>query len=142
MNTDATTLYRLVADALLLVHVLFVVFVLAGLLLIVIGGFRGWSWTRRRGFRYAHLAAILVVVLQAWLGQTCPLTVWEMTLREKAGDATYAGAFIAHWLGHLLYYRLPEWVFTLAYTLFGGLVLIAWIALPRRAPGTGRHRGH
>ena len=47
-------------------------------------------------------------------------------------SATYAGAFIAHWLSRLLYYRLPGWVFTLTYTLFGGLVLVAWIVLPPR----------
>ena len=34
----------------------------------------------------------------AWIGMICPLTTWEMALRAKAGDATYSGSFIAHWL--------------------------------------------
>ena len=119
-------LYRLLADLLLLVHVSFVVFVVAGLVLILTGGWLGWRWVRNRWFRIAHLAAIGVVVLQAWLGRICPLTTWEMALREKAGDATYEGAFIAHWLQALLYYDAPLWVFAVAYTAFGALVVASW----------------
>jgi len=72
------------------------------------------------------------VVLQSWLGAVCPLTTLEMALRRRAGDATYAGAFIAHWLEDLLYYRAPDWVFVTAYTVFGILVAWAWIWAPPR----------
>ena len=129
---DQKTLYLLAADGVLLVHVLFVLFVLAGLVLIVVGYFCGWSWVRNPRFRLAHLVAIGVVVLQAWLGRICPLTIWEMALRERAGDVTYQGSFIAHWLQSLLYYEAPAWVFTLAYTLFGLMVAATWIAVRPR----------
>jgi hypothetical protein len=129
---DSAMLYLLAADALLALHTLIVAFILFGLVLIVAGGLLGWSWTRNRGFRYAHLAAIAIVVLQAWLGRICPLTAWEMALRAKAGDTTYAGAFIAHWLGQVLYYDLPAWVFVAAYSAFGALVLLAWFRWPPR----------
>jgi polyferredoxin len=66
------------------------------------------------------------VVVQAWLGRICPLTVWESALRERAGDAVYTGSFIAYWLDELLYYQAPAWVFTLVYSLFGALVLASW----------------
>ena len=124
MSTE--TLYLLAADTLLLVHFLFVLFVVLGLLLILIGGVLAWSWVRNPWFRWAHLAAIGIVVLQSWLGKICPLTTWEMMLRAKAGDAVYAGSFIAHWMGKLLYYQAPFWVFAVAYTLFGLLVVLAW----------------
>jgi len=124
--------YRLAADLLLVLHVTFVVFVVAGLALILVGAGRGWVWIRNPWFRLAHLAAIAVVVLQAWLGRLCPLTVWEMALRAKAGDETYSGAFIAHWLQGLLYYEAPLWVFALAYTLFGALVVASWIRVRPR----------
>jgi hypothetical protein len=114
--------YRLLADAILALHVLIVLFVVFGLLLIFIGGGRGWAWVRNPRFRIAHAITISVVVLQVWLGKICPLTTLEMALREKAGDAVYEGGFIAHWLGELLYYDLPLWVFALAYTLFGAIV--------------------
>ena len=136
MSDDSALVYLLAADALLALHVLVVLFIIFGLVLIVAGGLLGWSWIRNRWFRYAHIAAILVVVLQAWLGRICPLTTWEMALREKAGDATYQGNFVAHWLGELLYYDLPPWVFVVAYTIFGSLVVAAWVAWPPRRGGT------
>lgn len=119
-------LYRIAADLILVLHTGIVLFIVVGLVLILAGGLRGWSWVRNPIFRLAHLAAIAVVVLQAWLGQVCPLTTWEMALRARAGDATYAGSFIAHWLQSFLYYEAPLWVFALAYTLFGVLVVMAW----------------
>lgn len=130
MPVDSQTLYRIAADAVLLAHTTFVVFVVLGLLCIYLGGWLGWRWVRRPLFRFCHLGAVGVVVLQSWVGVICPLTTWEMTLRERAGEATYAGAFIAHWLESLLYYRAPAWVFTLVYTIFGGLVLLSWFAVP------------
>ena len=119
-------IFLLAADLVLLTHVLFVAFVVIGLLLILIGGQRNWRWVRRFWFRLLHLAAIGVVVLQAWLGAICPLTVLEMALRERAGDATYAGSFISHWLETLLYYRAPLWVFAVSYTVFGLVVVGSW----------------
>lgn len=119
-------IYSLAADILLVIHVLFVVFVVAGFLFIVLGKVLDWSWVRDFWFRVIHLGAIGVVTLQAWLGKLCPLTIWEMALREKAGDPTYTESFVAHWLGKLLYYDLPWWVFILAYSVFGTLVLSSW----------------
>ena len=97
-----------------------------GLVLILVGKPLGWTWVRNRWFRIAHLVAIGIVVLQAWLGRICPLTILEMWLRRQAGDVTYAGSFISHWMESMLYYRAPAWVFTLAYTLFAALVVLAW----------------
>ena len=119
--------YRVAADLILLAHSLFVAFVVLGLLLILAGKPLGWSWVRNPWFRAAHLAGIGIVVLQAWLGIVCPLTTWEMALRAKAGDAVYSGAFVAHWLETVLYYQAPPWVFTVAYTAFGALVVLSWI---------------
>ena len=118
--------YQLAADALLLLHFLFVCFVVLGLLLIFIGKWRGWRWIRNFWFRVAHLLAIAVVAAQSWFGMICPLTVWEMELRERGGGQVYTGAFIAHWIEQLLYYRAPNWVFALVYTGFGVLVLASW----------------
>jgi drug/metabolite transporter superfamily protein YnfA len=120
------TLYLIVADVVLSLHVLFVIFVIAGLLLIFAGKWLNWSWVRNRVFRITHLVAIGIVVLQAWIGMICPLTTIEMWLRERAGDATYGGAFIAHWLESLLYYQAPPWVFAICYTAFGALVVGSW----------------
>lgn len=119
-------LYLLLADALLVLHVLLVAFVILGLLVVFLGHMLHWQWVRNVWFRVTHLVVIAIVVLQAWLGVLCPLTVWEMELRERAGAAGYEGSFIQHWLQSILYYTAPEWVFILVYTVFGGVVLASW----------------
>ena len=124
MQTGA--LYALAADAVLLAHVLFVGFIVFGLICIVLGKLRCWAWVRNPWFRYAHLAVIGFVVFQSWFGAVCPLTRWEMALRAQAGESVYAGAFIAHWLEAILYYRAPEWVFAACYSVFGALVVGTW----------------
>ena len=123
---DSQTLYLLAADLALLLHVSFVAFVVLGLLLIFVGYALGWSWIRNPWFRWAHLAAISVVVLQSWFGVICPLTTLEMALRARAGATTYPGAFIAHWLETILYFDAPEWIFAVCYTAFGLLVVGSW----------------
>ncbi len=120
------------ADAIGLVHAAFVLFVTGGLILILAGWRLGWNWTRGRGFRLAHLAAIAVVVLQTWLGQLCPLTIWENRLRELARQEGVGESFIAHWLERILYWRFPSWVFLAAYTIFALLVLAAFVWYPPR----------
>ena len=120
----------LAADGLLILHALFIAFVVFGLIFILTGLVRGWHWIRNIWFRLAHLGAIGIVVAQSWLGVICPLTIWENNLREKAGEATYAGSFIQHWLHKLIYYQAEAWVFTLAYTAFAALVILAWYLAP------------
>ena len=119
-------LLLVVADAILIIHVAFVIYVVFGLFTIYVGFFFKWSWIRNFWFRISHLIAIAIVALQSWVGMICPLTIWEMALRQKAGDATYSGSFIQHWLQSLLYYSAPEWVFVLSYSAFGCLVLASW----------------
>ncbi|MBK6866865.1 MAG: DUF2784 domain-containing protein [Burkholderiales bacterium] len=120
----------LFADAVLALHAAIVLFVVGGLVYVLAGHPRGWFGARSLRLRLAHLAAIGVVAAQAWLGRLCPLTVLEMWLRRQAGQLTYGESFIAHWLGRLLYWEAPGWVFTAAYTAFGLAVLAAWWWLP------------
>ena len=122
------------ADAVLIVHVLFVLFVVGGFALILAGAGR-WSWIRNRTFRMLHVAAIVFVAAEALLGITCPLTGWEDMLR---GTGREERSFIGRWLGWLLYYDLPEWVFAIAYCAFALAVVWAWRAIPPRARST-RH---
>jgi hypothetical protein len=124
--------YQALADAVLVLHLGVVLFVVLGLPAIVIGNWLGWGWVNAWRWRLAHLAAIGVVTLQAWLGRYCPLTVWESALRERAGQPPYASSFVQHWVERLIYYQAPLWVFALIYTGFGLLVLWAWWRYPPR----------
>jgi polyferredoxin len=132
--------YRALADAVLVLHVGVVIFVVGGLLLILLGNWRGWGWVNAWWFRLAHLAAIAVVAAEAWLGVVCPLTTLEMELRARAGGATYGGSFIGHWLQRFLYYDAPAWVFTLAYSLFAAAVAASWWWFPPTRRGQSHTR--
>ena len=132
MSSSQSLAYRLAADGVLLLHVAFVMFVIAGLALTVAGRFFRWGWVRKLWCRVAHLLAIGVVVAQSWADVVCPLTTIEMTLRSKAGEATYAGSFIAHWLEALLYFNAPAWVFAMCYSIFAALVVATWLWIPPR----------
>ena len=123
---ESSLLFLFAADLLLLIHLIFVLFVVFGQVLILLGKPLRWRWVRNPWFRILHLIAIGVVVVQSWIGIICPLTNWEMTFRERAGDAVYSGSFIAHWLNKILYYRAPSWVFTVCYTVFGVIVVASW----------------
>ena len=121
-----SSLLLLVADGILLLHVLFVAFVVIGLILIFTGKLRCWSWIANPWFRLAHLAAITIVVVQSWIGAICPLTSLEVALRSRAGETGYSGSFISHWLDTILYYQAPAWVFVVCYTVFGAAVVASW----------------
>jgi hypothetical protein len=133
----STDTYRLLADLVVALHAVFVAFVVFGQALVLLGWWRGWGWTRNPWLRWSHLAAIAVVVAQAWLGAACPLTLLEMELRLAAGEGIYGTSFVGHWLDRLLFYLAPGWVFTLAYTAFGLLVLASFLGHP---PRRGRAR--
>jgi Protein of Unknown function (DUF2784) len=85
--------YRLLADCLVLVHLAFVVFVVAGGFLIL--------W--RPSLRWVHLPAAVWGALIEFTGWICPLTPWEQELRLKAGEVGYTGGFIEHYLLPILY---------------------------------------
>lgn len=129
--------YRFLADIVLSIHFAIVVFVIGGLVLVFFGNWRGWRFVNGWRFRLAHLAAIGIVVAQAWLGVACPLTTLENWLRAQADEPVYEASFVEHWVTRLLYYDAPAWVFTVAYTLFGLAVIAAWWRFP---PGRARGR--
>lgn len=120
-----------IANAVLILHVLFVAFVVGGLGFVWLGAWRGWSTARDFRFRVLHLAAILIVALESLAGIACPLTVWEHHLRGTAN-----GDFIARWLHRSLYYDFPTWAFTSAYLLFAAAVLLTYRFIPphKRSP--------
>ena len=88
-------LYSIAADALLVIHLLFIVFVMAGGLLVM-----RWRW-----LALAHLPAVTWGVLIELNGWICPLTPLENSLRLSAGEAGLSGGFIEHYLLPIIYPR-------------------------------------
>ena len=91
MNT--ATFYLLLADLVLVVHLLFVIFVLFGGLLVV-------RWHR---LAWLHVPALVWGLYIEFSHAICPLTPLEIRLRELAGADPYEGGFIAHYLVPLIY---------------------------------------
>jgi hypothetical protein len=119
-------LYRHLADAVLMLHVGVVVFIVGGLVLVLAGGRRDWRWVRKLPFRLVHLAAIVYVAAQSWFGVVCPLTLLESWLRVRGRQAAYEKGFIEEWLATILYFHAPAWIFVWIYSVFGLLVVTAW----------------
>ena len=126
------------ADAILALHAGVVAFVVLVAFAIPIGARLGWRWVRGVALRTTHLALMLVIAMQAWLGRPCPLTTWEQALRTRAGQDTYGDSFIQYWLARLIFFDAPWWLFVLAYTAFAALVAACWWRWPPRRRGRPR----
>lgn len=86
-------MFRLLADAILLLHLLFIAF-------IMLGGLLALRWPR---LAWLHLPIAGWGVLVQWMSWTCPLTPLENWLRDAAGGSTYRGGFVQHYVIPVLY---------------------------------------
>jgi hypothetical protein len=125
----------IIADLIVSIHFGYVLFVVGGLFVIVLGGALKWRFIRNFWLRALHLAMILAVVFEAIFGISCPLTDWEYELRAAAGQANAASAsFVARLIQHIIFYDFPPIVFTISYCLFGMAVLVSWWLIPPLFP--------
>ena len=106
-------------------------FIAGGLVLVWIGAGLGWRWVRNPWFRWIHLGAIGFVAAEAILGYACPLSIWEDLLRGGVRPQSFIGRFV-YWL---LYYRAPEWVFTVLHAGWAAATLITLWLVPPQRPG-------
>ena len=123
--------YRMLADAVAVLHFAYVGFVVVGLLMILMGIVLKWQWIRNRWFRIVHLTMIGIVAVEAVLNITCPLTTLEKYWRAKAGDAVYAGSFIGDLVDSILFIDAPEWIIRVGHLVFAMIVFSTlWLAPP------------
>jgi hypothetical protein len=85
--------FRLLADALVVIHLAFIAFVVSG----------GFLTLRHRAWAALHLPALAWGAFTEFTGTVCPLTPWENALRARAGEAGYHGGFVEHYLIPLIY---------------------------------------
>ena len=133
---------RVLADAVVVFHAAFVAYVVLGMAAIVIGIVMRGGWVRTPWFRWTHLAAIGVVVLETLGGVACPLTTWEGALRRRSGQTGYTGDFVGYWAHRLIFFEVKPWVFTAGYLAFGAAVLLAFVLAPPRVADASRFRDH
>jgi len=119
--------YRIAADLVVAVHLLFIGFV-------VFGAFLAWRWPK---IIWVQLPVMVYGALIEFIGFTCPLTPVENYLRHRAGEAGYRGGFIAHYLVSVVY---PPGLTRGVQIGLGAAVLVIAVAgyagyLRRHAPG-------
>lgn len=124
--------YGLLADLVVGVHVAYVSYVVFGQLLIWLGLIRGWSWIRNLWFRWTHLAMILIVGGEAAMNIECPLTHWERSLREAAGQAVSGESFVGRLLHALIFVDWSPWVINVLHIVFASVVLGTFVLAPPR----------
>lgn len=108
--------YRLAADAVVLLHLVFVFFVVAGALL----AFR-WRW-----LALLHVPAVVWAVLLELRGWLCPLTPLELKLRAAGGQAGYSGGFVEQYILPVLY---PAELGSNMQVVLGSFVIVINVAL-------------
>ena len=121
----ASGFYSALAIAILLLHSLFILWVIFGALL-----------TRSRPLiRWLHIASLVWGVLTEVLPWPCPLTLLENWLEGRAGIEPYQGGFLLHYLDKLVYPDISANVLTIA----GVVVCVANLAFYSRQMWTSRH---
>jgi len=116
----------MLADCVVVIHLVVMIFITAGLPLIYLGAALRWAWVRDWRWRAVHLAAIGFVAAESLAGMVCPLTLWEDALRSRRSSV----GFIERWVDYILFYDFPTWVFTIAYAAFAALVALTWFVVP------------
>jgi len=118
-------MYQLLADLVVIIHLVFVLFVLCGGLLVL-----RWRWVA-----WFHLPAIAWGTFVEFSGWICPLTPLENWLRMQGSEAAYTGDFIARYLLPILY---PAALTHEVQVVFGTLVLVVNLAIYGWLWGAGR----
>ncbi len=111
-------MYGFLADMVMLLHFGFI-------LLVIFGGLLALKWQR---FALVHLPAVLwALFIELRPGTICPLTPLEQTLRQLAGESSYAGGFVEHYLEPIIYPRMTiqdQYLIGIVLLLF--TVIIYW----------------
>lgn len=90
---SAPVFYQLLADLVVGVHFVFVLFV-------ILGGFLAVKWRR---IAWLHVSAAIWGAAVEFSGWICPLTPLENWFRERAGEGGYRSDFVARYLLPVLY---------------------------------------
>ncbi len=123
--------YSLLADLIVTVHFLYVMFAVGGQVIIMVGWVCRWQFIKQSTFRISHLIAVAFVALEAVMGIICPLTEWEYNLRQVAGQSVNRDlSFIARLVHTIIFYDFPPWIFTFIHVSFGVLVILTFIFIP------------
>ena len=116
----------MLADIILILHFLVVIFITVGFLLIPIGYYYDWSWIRNFKLRLFHFGLMFIVTFETLVGITCPLTSIENYFR----GINNSKSFISFWIEKIIYWDFPTSFFMFLYFVFLGWTLLMWKIYP------------
>lgn len=122
--------YRVLADLIVAIHFAWILFMLIGFFLTLYGFFweKIFDWWL---FRTLHLVGIVYVTLLALLGQYCPLTMLENSLRVKYHpESWYPGSFIMYYIERLVYPDVNPLIIIFPTILIALVTLVIFIIKP------------
>ena len=135
VGVGAATVYRLLGDVVMVVHLAFIVFV-------AVGGLLAWRW---RWLIRLHVPAVAWAVATITVGLTCPLTVLEKRLQRLGGEDVYAGGFVDRYIEDVVY---PQSLTFALRLLVAAAIVVAYARLlaggrdqPARAPSAATCSG-
>jgi len=122
--------YKIIADIIVLIHFLWILYMLTGFVL-TLGGFFWKGYFNRWVFRTVHLCGILFVAILTVLGEYCPLTILENNLMVKYDpNLTYPGSFIAHNIEKLVYPNVNPMIIIVPTIIICLITLVIYIIKP------------
>ncbi len=114
----------MLADLVVVIHLVYFVFVVGGFFYIVFGARKQWPSIRNPWFRTSHLAAVFIVLVEDTFGWNCPLNVAETSLRASTPDPPGP---VGGFLDFLLHQTLTERTLDAIYWTLGGALLLLFI---------------
>lgn len=118
--------FKIIADLVLIIHFSIVMFIISIFFLIPIGYILNWQWQKNKIVRLLHIILMFIITAETIVGITCPLTLFENSLR----GVFVSNSFITTWLTKLLFWELPSTFFLITYIMCFGLTIIFWIKFP------------
>ena len=116
----------MLADIILILHFLVVIFITVGFLLVPIGYYYDLSWIKIFKIRLFHFGLMFLVTFETLVGITCPLTSIENYLR----GINNSKSFISFWIEKIIYWDFPTSFFMFLYFVFLGWTLLMWKIYP------------
>jgi hypothetical protein len=104
------TLFLAAADAIVVLHLLWILFLILGAL-----PGRRWAW-----IKWLHLVSLTFSIALQVFSWICPLTYLEIWLRRLGGAQSYEGTFIRHYVEQVVYAEIPRGAL-----MFGTLIIVA-----------------
>ena len=116
----------IIADIILLIHFLIIIFVVSLFIFIPVGYKFNWKFLKNKIIRVVHISLMTIVTIESLIGVHCPLTVLE----NKFRGVLYHTSLISRILKEIVFWQFPSYFFLIAYILSLFLTIFLWWRYP------------